>query len=81
MNELTRRPGSPDEIPRLSATYSKPITEWNESHMQVLIEIYAKESARFLSKGLVKKKLWEEVAQKVNKETGLNLKGFHCENK
>lgn len=64
-----------------AAGYTKPIADWNESHVRVLLSLYEKDRAKFLTKGLIGKKLWEEIAVKFNKETGLQLKGYHCENK
>ncbi|XP_028967835.1 uncharacterized protein LOC100902893 [Galendromus occidentalis] len=76
--EYREQVASPEEN---SPGHTKLVLDWSESHVKVLLELYEKERPKFLTKGLVRKRLWGEIAQKVNRITGLQLQGFHCENK
>ncbi|OQR70508.1 hypothetical protein BIW11_04144 [Tropilaelaps mercedesae] len=60
--------------------FTKPTADWSKSHIQVLLDVYEKERSKFVTRGLVSRKLWNEVARKVNSQTGQHFSGFHCEN-
>lgn len=67
--------------PTLAEVFTKPTADWSNVDVKVLLDVYETERSKFKTPGLVCRKLWDEVALKVNSRTGKIFKGCHCENK
>ncbi|XP_022664243.1 uncharacterized protein LOC111251679 isoform X2 [Varroa destructor] len=61
---------------------SKKLTaDRTDADTRTLLDVYEAERPKFMTRGLVCRKLWDEIAKKINSQRGRRFKGFHCENK
>lgn len=67
----------------LIAEISKKLTaDRTDADTRTLLDVYEAERPKFMTRGLVCRKLCDEIAKKINSQTGRRFEGFHLrENK